>query len=121
MLALAFFKWWYGLGWQHLVARQRDWLATMAERFSVGILLRTLFSPWKRIISYGDRSIVEQMRSLVDNGVSRLVGFTVRVIVLVAALFVLTAGLVFSVAMVMFWPIVPPVSFALIIFGVMSL
>ena len=102
------------------MARQLEWLSGLTERFSVGILLGTLFSPWKRIISYGDKSIAEQMRALVDNGVSRLVGFTVRVIVLLAAFVVLTSGLVFSVALVVFWPFVPLASLALIVFGVVS-
>lgn len=109
MLFLDFIKWWYGPGWvlrvKLLFAHEKNWL----DYFSVNILLQTMFSPWRQnITSLGrDSSIQSKMSAAVDNLVSRLVGFTVRVFALFAAGVTAVVVLVFNLLLIVCWPLIP--------------
>lgn len=89
----------------------------MAETFSVGLLLRTLFSPWRRIITYPGAGIGAHMRALGDNLVSRFIGFLIRLTVLVTAAISLVALIVFSGLLLVMWPLLPLASVGLFITG----
>ncbi len=116
MLALAFFQWWYGLGWLRLVRGVGQAIRRVDRAFSVPILLRTLFAPWRRIISRGD-NLIESLKAVVDNTVSRLVGSLVRSIVIVAAVILMVGITVGGVLMIVLWPLLPLVAGALLVRG----
>src|SRR5689334_203506 len=103
MIAIDILAWWYSQGWIQVlhVARQR--LVSVSQLFSVPILIRTLFSPWKQIISYPGAGIDAQFRALADNFISRLVGFAVRSMVLLAAGILLSAAALFGLLQVLLW------------------
>jgi hypothetical protein len=108
MLVVEFFTWWYGRGFIELFKRFGSLLSSVWQRFSVLILLKTLFAPWRRITTEGGRSIQERSRALVDNLVSRLVGFTIRFFVIIAALISeLLLGVIGLVVLIV-WPLAPP-------------
>ncbi len=75
MLALEFIAWWYGQGWVLQIQNARKRLVRTSHLFSLPILLRTLFSPWKKIITDPGAGMEEHVRAATDNIVSRLVGF----------------------------------------------
>lgn len=107
MLFVEFFKWWYGEGWRQAGKGALGLVKKVQLSFSTGILLKTLFAPWKRIITPPGRSLDEKMRAMVDNLVSRTVGFFVRIFSLIAVL-VLTAGAaVVGITMAVCWPLIP--------------
>jgi hypothetical protein len=85
--------------------------------FSVPLLLRTLFAPWRRIISYGDSSFAEGLQALLDNTISRFVGFGVRLVVLVAAAILITLSVLLSALVIIFWPFLPITAIGLLIRG----
>lgn len=89
------------------------------DSFSVFQLLRTLFEPWRRIITYPGASLAEKFHAWGDNAVSRAVGFTVRAGVLIAALFALAVVCVFTVAEMIVWPLLPIAVPGLLIAGVL--
>ena len=95
----------------------RTRVAKVAKAFSGGTLLRTLFSPWKQLItdSGHDAALGDKMRALLDNIVSRFVGFMVRSITLFAALITITIVFVINIALVVVWPLVPVLPFACVI------
>jgi hypothetical protein len=66
--------WWYGAGWKHLVQRWTEAVRRIGLQFSVPLLARTLFAPWRRIISYGNESFIDGLKAALDNGVSPVVG-----------------------------------------------
>jgi hypothetical protein len=99
-------RWWYGPGWILAFQRISTRTAGVANAFSAGTLLKTLFAPWKRI-QYSGKSFDAKMQAIVDNLVSRTVGFTVRLLVLIAAVVMIAGSLVLSVAIVIVWPLVP--------------
>jgi hypothetical protein len=100
-------RWWYGpgwvLAWRRIGVRNRN----VSHAFSAPILLQTLFSPWKRIVSTGAKGIDQQFRAAMDNLVSRTIGFFVRLMVLIAAAVMLTGTFLLSLAIVLVWPFVP--------------
>lgn len=119
MIALAFLQWWYGPGWVRLARGIVGAANRLLKTLSVPLLLRTLFAPWRRIITYGDNSIIEGMKAMVDNAVSRAVGFGVRIIVLLTALLGLVGLGVAGIVLVALWPALPLISIGLIVWGLM--
>ena len=117
MLVRAFFQWWYGPGWRDAGTRLSRRIHQTYLDFSVPILLRTLFAPWRRIITYPGKSIQAQARAVVDNLVSRCVGFVVRLMALTAAFAIITLNFVFGGLLLILWPILPPLGFILIAAG----
>lgn len=107
MVIFAMFSWWYGQGWKAVAHAWGQRLVKVSHLFSVPILLRTLFAPWRRIITYPGASIDAQFRAMVDNLVSRVVGFTVRIFVLIAAGSMLFVTSVIGGLWVVVWPTIP--------------
>jgi hypothetical protein len=118
MLIMAFLQWWYGPGWQDTATRVTNRTRALYLEFSVPILLRTLLSPWRRIITAGEGSFGQRGRALVDNAVSRLVGFMVRVIALFTALILMGLTIGLGGLLVLVWPLVPVAGIALLVLGV---
>lgn len=118
MLVVAFFSWWYGQGWRGVAINIAPRLSGVAATFSTTQLIRTLFQPWRRIITYPGDSLGAKLRAWGDNVFSRAVGFVVRLLVLFAAFVVLVITLLFSVLEVAAWPLLPIAVPALLIMGV---
>ena len=119
MLALAFFRWWYGPGWVSLLKRIRVALDDLFDSFSVPLLLRTLISPWRRIINYDQEGIVAQLRSMLDNAVSRLVGLVVRSIVIGVAILLSVALIFGGIVTLIGWLLLPVAAVVLTGYGLL--
>lgn len=119
MSLLLILQWWYGPGWfmqwQKVISRARS----IGGAYSGKTLLKTLFSPWKRVTALpsANPTIQQRFQALVDNLVSRLVGFFVRVLTLLAALVSLTVVVALSVTLAIIWPLLPAISIAALIKG----
>jgi len=107
MLAAAFISWWYGTGWRSLIDTAGRRIARTLATFSVPTLMRTLFSPWKKIVTTPGAGIDAKIRAMGDNFISRLVGFTIRVLVLFVALLALGAAGIVGMLQIVLWPLVP--------------
>ncbi len=107
MLAVEFFIWWYTRGWSQTFLDLRRRLTNTLHLFSVSILLRTLFAPWRRIVTYPANGLAERFKAMGDNLVSRSVGFVVRVLTLLLAGFMLLVVAVVNVAIAILWPLLP--------------
>lgn len=99
--------WWYSAGWLDTLHRIEKRVLGIWRLFSVGILARTLFAPWRRITTTPGRGFDSLMRSTLDNFVSRVVGFTVRIFVLVGAFLATFLAVIIGVAIAVLWPLVP--------------
>ena len=117
MLVLEVITWWYSAGLKQCWQRLGRALVGVASSFSVGQLVRTLFAPWRRIISYDDESIQQRMRASLDNLVSRCVGFSVRVLVLITAGILSIIIIVGGALAIILWVLAPIISAALIVSG----
>ncbi len=119
MVFIEFFRWWYAEGWITLVKKLAARLRNIWYVFSVPTLLRTLFAPWRRIVTYPAKGFGPMMRAMVDNLISRLIGFIVRVMVILAATVGFILTVVLGVIFVVLWPVAPLLIIGLIIRGVM--
>lgn len=106
-MLLEFWTWWYGVGWADISQRVGARVVGVWQLFSIDILLRTLFSPWKRIVAAPGKSLDAIFRSMIDNTVSRFVGFFARIFVLFAALILTSLAAIIGLIMVLFWPLLP--------------
>lgn len=118
MLIVAFVQWWYGPGWKDAASRIVRRIRHAYLDFSVPILLRTLFSPWRRITTDANGAVGQQLRAIIDNTVSRFVGLTVRLIALLLALLMIIGTSVFGGLLLIIWPLAPALGLLLIIGGV---
>jgi hypothetical protein len=120
MLAVEFFRWWYTQGWALAFRRMEHKIRGITELFSVDILLRTLFSPWRRIITYPGSSLDAHFRAFIDNLVSRCVGFMVRITVLFCAMVVTVLIGAFGILGSLLWPLLPPLFVAALVWSVVG-
>lgn len=114
-MVVELFQWWYGPGWRHLAKVMRREATRLLQLFSVGLLVRTLFEPWKRIITPAGHSFIESIRATIDNLISRCVGFVVRGLVISIAGLAALVWLIFSAICLAIWPLVPVLVVLLVI------
>jgi hypothetical protein len=120
MLVLSFFSWWYGRGWKHVASQLPHRLQTVATNFSFVQLLQTLFAPWRRIITYPGASLDEKLKAWGDNLFSRVIGFVVRIGVLLAGLLVLIITAVLWAGEIILWPLLPLLLPVCVVLGIAS-
>lgn len=106
-MVLELFSWWYGKGWGIVAQNMQRRLERTAHLFSLPILVRTLFAPWRRILTYPGEDLAARFRAIADNTVSRAVGFVVRLAVLFAALLILLIVFVTALFELIAWPLIP--------------
>lgn len=102
-LVPTFFMWWYGRGLKDLFSFLSAFFSYTSNMFSVTTLLKTLFSPWKKLVGERGRGIEGLKLWLVDNLVSRAVGFIVRLFMIIFFLIVFILFAFFAVLAVIFW------------------
>ena len=107
MLFVSFFTWWYGRGWKQVFANFRPRLQGVLNAFSVTQLTRTLFAPWRRIITEPGANITDRFRAWGDNIFSRMIGFVVRVFVLLGAIITLLGVAILTILELIVWPLAP--------------
>lgn len=108
MLIAAFFAWWYGRGWRDQVGRVKTSLVKVNDTFSIPLLLKTLFMPFRQISAdVGGRSLEEKFRAALDKLFSRLIGAFMRFFVIIAGVVVIFLLLILSVIRLLLWPLMP--------------
>jgi hypothetical protein len=107
MLFLEFFMWWYGSGWAQAAGGALNLVKKVERSFSIAVLLRTLFAPWKMIITPAGRSMEDKLRAMLDNLVSRTVGFFVRIFSLITAVFLMAGAFLVGGIVALAWPLIP--------------
>ena len=115
-------RWWYGAGWQWAIKRAIvERLQWCNEIFSITVLMRTLFAPFKQTYSRPGGSIDARLHALFDNVISRFVGLFARMFIIFAGLLVGLISLLSGLVFVALWPFAPlalPLSLLLMIMGV---
>jgi hypothetical protein len=118
MLIVSWLSWWYGDGLVDQAKRTLSRIRRLYLDFSVPLLLVTLASPWRRIITASKGSLGERFRASIDNLVSRAVGFMVRLITLLAGVVMIAASAIIGFGTCLIWPLIPPAAVILIIWGI---
>jgi hypothetical protein len=121
MFLVGMISWWYGRGWRGQFARVRDRLAQTAEFFSIGQLLKTLFSPFRQI-SAGrtDGSIGVILRAFFDQLISRIIGAIVRLFTIMIGVIILIFQAFYEAIILIVWlflPVFPVVGLVMMAIG----
>ena len=108
MQIVGLLSWWYSGGIVRTVRRIWVRLDGLMDLFSIGLLLKTLFAPFRQI-SAGkiDGPIGIQVRAFFDNLISRIIGAIVRTMVLIAGAFTITFSVIVSLFLIVLWILVP--------------
>lgn len=109
MQFVALVSWWYGLGWLDQISLVRGRFARAADRYSLSLLLRTLFSPFKQLDAYGGggTGLDARLRGWLDRQISRMIGAMVRSFMLIVGLIVIFAEAVIAAVRLLVWPFIP--------------
>lgn len=121
MLFISLFKWWYGEGWRQRAVAINGRLEGVVDYFSIDLLLKTLFSPFRQI-SAGrvDGPIGEQLRAFADKMVSRVIGGFVRSIILLTGLVTIALMVIISLLLLVLWAVVPTLPLVGIVLAVIG-
>jgi hypothetical protein len=111
-------RWWYVTGWLQAARRIGSWTSAVEHMFSISLLVKTLFAPWRRIMTVGGRGLDAKIHAMLDNLVSRCIGLVIRLFVLMAAGFTMLFALVAGVIMAVVWPFLPLLFVACIVKGI---
>lgn len=119
MLFASFLSWWYGAGWQQTMQRALHRLHRAAEFFSLGLLVRTLFAPYRQISAGAVRgNLTVQWHAFIDRTFSRLVGAVVRTTVLIAGAVSLIVTAIMLGVWLLIWPLLPVLPVAFIVLAI---
>jgi len=108
MLALALFSWWYTTAWKNLAQQIERRVDRCLDFFSVGLLFRTLFDPFRQISAGSVRGSMDvKMRAFADRSFSRVFGAFVRSLFIVLGLLSSAVLIIVGFVQLILWPIVP--------------
>jgi hypothetical protein len=118
MVISSMFSWWYIDGLKDQLRRIKRMLVRVNDQFSIPLLAKTLFQPFRQI-STGkvDGALEDKMRAWLDRMVSRLIGGFIRTVVMIIGLICLLATALLSVVRLVFWvamPLLPLAAFWII-------
>jgi hypothetical protein len=107
-LLVSFISWWYGIGWQDCARRTSKRLSRTTEYFSIGLLIPTMFAPFRQVSAGVTRGPLNmRFQAFIDRTVSRFVGFMMRFFLLIVGLLVLLVLVLSSAIWLIIWPLLP--------------
>ncbi len=116
---VSYFVWHYTKAYVQLFSVWRNYFHFILQFFSVGLLLRTLFAPWKRIVDVyqGGFHIEEYFATILVNLFSRVVGFSIRVPLILIGLVLSGCMLMGLGVLYIYWTLFPLIICGLIVTG----
>ena len=115
---ITYFSWWYGEGLSGFWQAIKIMTEKIYSFFSIRILIRTLFDPWKRD-EYGaeNASLEKRLKLFLNNLISRLIGFVVRLFTILVGLIAVLIFFALLFMILVAWLALPLVIILLIING----
>ncbi len=104
------FSWWYVHGWKIFIEKIKNSLSSITDFFSMNSLVRTLFKPFRQIsadTANADASLDLRFQMFIDRLISRIVGFSSRLILLVVGSIIILVGGILSLLLIIIWPFIP--------------
>jgi hypothetical protein len=116
---VTYFYWWYAEEpvylWRAIIIVTRK----IFHSFSVPLLFRTLFDPWKRDASSAENASFQTLYQIwLNNLVSRLVGFVVRLFTIFTGLLLTTLFFLVATLCFLTWLILPVIIMYLLVSGI---
>ena len=108
MFIVGLLSWWYGAGWKQRSRALAERLLSTADYFSIDLLLKTLFAPYRQISAGQVRGpLGVQMRAFFDRLLSRIIGAIIRTFMIVAGLVGMFLYIVVGGLLLILWGIIP--------------
>lgn len=122
-IILKFWGWYYTGAVKNLLHIWKNFIIFVREYYSIPLLLRTLFYPWRRdITKYGRGfSFKNFLEALSFNLISRGIGFSVRSITIIIGLVCLIGVITLGFLALIVWFILPAILLFFIIVGLLLL
>ena len=121
MFLVGLLSWWYGEGFFARVQMIKNRIGDVLDFFSVFILIKTLFVPYKQISAGENFDKSESwIELLVDKLISRTIGFFARSSLIIIGLIAILFQFIFSVTLIIVWlfaPLAPVVCLIMYVIG----
>lgn len=121
MLFVSLIQWWYTDGWRrraHIANMQLD---SVIDYFSVDLLIKTLFSPYRQI-SAGkvDGPLGVQLRAFADRIISRIIGAMIRLVILFVGMITIALNVLVGIGILILWGITPALPIVGVVLAIMG-
>lgn len=115
-----FSLWYYSRAFYGIVSVWMNLMWFVTHFFSIPLLLKTLFAPWKRMTDSSHHAGLEDLlATIVMNIMTRIFGAIIRMCIILIGLFVLVLGVVALCVVVLSWAILPLLLLYSMLYGVM--
>ena len=105
---MGFFQWWYGDGWARQVVYARDKVAGVYDYFSIDLLVKSWFAPFRQISAGKVRgSLQVQWRAFLDRTISRFIGAFMRTLLIIIGAMCLLVFSVGGALAIALWALLP--------------
>jgi hypothetical protein len=113
------FGWWYRAGLRDFLIYLKAVFLKISDVFSVKLLLKTFFAPWKRdVISLQGLPLNVMLRVIMMNLVSRFIGAIIKTFVLIVYLIILAGFILVSLTLLATWIFLPIITVLGILLGI---
>lgn len=114
-----FSLWYYTTAIRNILSLWMNAMWFITHFFSIPLLTKTLFAPWKRMTDvYRREGVEELLATFVMNVMSRVLGTTVRLSILACGVVSLVLGVGMLFVILAVWVVLPVISVYLILYGV---
>ncbi len=108
MVIISLLSWWYSEGWLEQISLTKRSFIKLADKFSIGMLLRTFFAPFRQISVGEQAGKTASLASVIaDKLISRLVGSVMRLVMVFVGTLALIIYAIISVLRLAGWPLLP--------------
>ena len=108
MVIISLLSWWYSEGWLEQISLTKRSFIKLADKFNIGMLLRTLFAPFRQISVGEQAGKTASLASVIaDKLISRLVGSVMRLVMVFVGTLALIIYAIISVLRLAGWPLLP--------------
>lgn len=122
MFAVGLLQWWYGLGWKRQLATFKSRLAGVYDYFSVDLLVRSWFAPFRQISAGKVQGpLAVQWHAFVDRTISRFIGAFMRTVIILVGIITILLSVILNFVFLAFWlaaPVLPVIGLVLMLAGV---
>lgn len=108
MFIVGILTWWYTDGWRQRFQMTREAIARTLDFFSVTLLLKTLFSPFRQISAGKVRGPLNvQLQAFFDRLVSRMIGAMIRSTIIFVGLISIFVHVLWGGVVLLMWAFIP--------------
>lgn len=121
-IILTFFTWWYFEFLGQILRIFRFAVTSLIQSLSIPEILKTFFAPWKKTYdTVGGKSLNDKINAMVDNLISRGVGVTVRIFLIITSALLVVVYFFLLFAALALWLVGPILPFIVLTLGIFKI